>query len=132
MLRTAEEQSRSCRALGLEVLQTESTGRTSDEVATGVARAAQGKPVEAYRAREARWSSPTGEPTWLTAAAHSAFLVAFLVVPAPTERSLGNPAGKLVRHRSGPVEGLVTDAPGGIDALCLREVKYLPDIFEGR
>lgn len=51
--RTAQEQSRSYRALGLEVLQIESTGRTSDEVAADVARTAQVKPVEAYRAREA-------------------------------------------------------------------------------
>src|SRR6266576_1777124 len=51
--------------------------------------------------------------------AHSALLVAFLVLPAaPAERSLGDPAGEPALHRPGPVKGLVTETPGNIDALC--------------
>lgn len=46
--------------------------------------------------------------------AAGAFVAAsqFLVVPAPAERSLGNPAGELARGRSSPVEGVVAEAPG--------------------
>jgi hypothetical protein len=45
-----EEQSRSYRALGLEVLLIKSTGGTSDEVAADVARTPRVRPVDAYRA----------------------------------------------------------------------------------
>src|SRR5262245_3210027 len=64
--------------------------------------------------------------------AHSALLVAFLVLPAaPAERSLGDPAGEPALHRSGTVKGLVTEAPGNIDALCSCLEHLVPD-FRGR
>ncbi|GLW17648.1 hypothetical protein Stsp01_43910 [Streptomyces sp. NBRC 13847] len=36
-----------------------------------------------------------GLRSWLTVGAHSAFLAAFLLVPASTARSLGDPDGEL-------------------------------------
>jgi hypothetical protein len=48
--------------------------------------------------------------------AHSALLVAFLILPAAsTERSLGDPAGEPALHRSGPVKGLRAPRRTGVE-----------------
>src|ERR1700748_2915936 len=61
--------------------------------------------------------------------AHSALLVALLVLPAASaERSLGDPAGEPALYRSGPVKGLVTETPGDIDALCSCLEHLVPDL----
>jgi hypothetical protein len=51
-----------------------------------------------------------------------------LVVPAPTERSPRDPAGDPARHRSGPVQGLITQAHGSIDAPRARLEHPVPEL----
>jgi hypothetical protein len=72
--------------------------RQAQDRSESVTRRSSVKAVEAYRTRITYCSGRTGAPTRPTVGAYSAFLAAFLVVPAPTERSLGDPAGKLA-HR---------------------------------
>lgn len=90
------------------------------------------RPNPAHRNRGCRGSlrrppAATDPPlARLCRAGLSAFLAAFIVVPAPMEHSLGNHVGELARHRSGSVEGLVAEAPGGIDALCSRLEHLVP------
>jgi hypothetical protein len=58
----------------------------------------------------------------VTVGAHSTFIVTFSSRSSSSSRRLSarsaDPDGELVGHRSGPVEGLFTEAPGVTDALC--------------